>query len=63
MARKGVGTIVRDQQGISLFEILIVLLIIALIAVSCIVTIRKISSDSGQRYNTYEGIKSSDYNE
>jgi len=55
---KGVGAIYHDQRGITIFEVVIILLIVSLIAVSCIITIRKITSESTQHYNTYEGVKS-----
>lgn len=57
MAGNGVGSISHDQRGISLFEILIILLIGTLIAISCIVTIRKITSNDASRYDTYEGVQ------
>lgn len=52
-----VGALNHDQRGISLFEILIIMLIIALIAISCVVTIRKLTSNNTNRYKTYEGVQ------
>lgn len=52
------GGLRQDQRGITIFEMTIVLLIIVLIAVSCIVTIRKIDSENTKHYDTYQGIES-----